>query len=145
MNAVALAKRHANLFLLYVSNFSCTIDAFTHASFSAEMGAKPYLMLEIDAHTADAGLQTRLEAFCDIIRNYHAPAAAASGFQAASADGDGMVVTSEGSRISFRDPRVKIYFPTFSYYHAQALTLAARWLGLITKGYSGARDANAPA
>ena len=70
MNAVALAKRHANLFLLYVSNFSCTIDAFTHSFFAVGVGAKPYLMLEINAHTADAGIQTRLEAFWDIIRNY---------------------------------------------------------------------------
>ena len=130
MNAVALAKQHSNLFLLYVSSFSCTIDAFTHSFFASELGSKPYLMLEIDAHTADAGLQTRLEAFWDIIRNYHAPVATLSRFQAAAADGDGVVVTSAGQRIPFRDSRVKIYFPTFSHYHAQAVALAARWLGL---------------
>ena len=28
------------------------------------------------------------------------------------------------------DPRVKIYFPNFSHYHAQAFAMAARWLGL---------------
>ena len=93
MNAVALAKRHSNLFLLYVSNFSCTIDAFTHSFFAAEMGAKPYLMLEIDAHTADAGIQTRLEAFWDIVRNYRLRTARAkrSGFQPATVIGDGAV------------------------------------------------------
>ena len=37
---------------------------------ASEMGSKPYLILEIDAHTADAGVQTRLEAFLDIVRNY---------------------------------------------------------------------------
>ena len=31
LNAVALAQRHPNLFLLCVSNFSCTVDAFTHS------------------------------------------------------------------------------------------------------------------
>ena len=70
MNAVALVRRHPNLFLLCVSNFSCTIDAFTHSMLASELGAKPYLILEIDAHTADAGVQTRLEAFLDIVRNY---------------------------------------------------------------------------
>ena len=75
MNAVALAKRHPNLFLLCVSNFSCTIDAFTHSMLASELGAKPYLILEIDAHTADAGVQTRLEAFLDIVRNYRRGAA----------------------------------------------------------------------
>src|ERR1035437_8665077 len=59
-----------NLFLLCVSNFSCTIDAFTHVMLASELGSKPYLILEIDAHTADAGVQTRLEAFLDIVANY---------------------------------------------------------------------------
>ena len=67
MNAVDLARRHANLFLLYVSNFSCTIDAFLQTLLSSQLGAKPYLTLEIDAHTADAGMQTRLEAFLEVI------------------------------------------------------------------------------
>ena len=70
LNAVALARQHPNLFLLCVSNFSCTIDAFTHAMLASELGSKPYLILEIDAHTADAGVQTRLEAFLDIVANY---------------------------------------------------------------------------
>jgi predicted nucleotide-binding protein (sugar kinase/HSP70/actin superfamily) len=53
-----------------VSNFSCTIDAFTQAMLASAMGSKPHLILEIDAHTADAGIQTRLEAFLDIVANY---------------------------------------------------------------------------
>ena len=72
MNAVNVVKQHANLFLLCVSNFSCTIDAFTQSMLASEMGSKPYLILEIDAHTADAGVQTRLEAFLDIVRNFRA-------------------------------------------------------------------------
>jgi predicted nucleotide-binding protein (sugar kinase/HSP70/actin superfamily) len=39
---------------------------------ASELGSKPYLILEIDAHTTDAGVQTRLEAFLDIVENYHA-------------------------------------------------------------------------
>ena len=74
LNAMALAKKHPNLFLVCISNFSCTVDAFTHAEVAAGMGAKPYLILEIDAHTADAGIQTRIEAFLDIVRHYHAAA-----------------------------------------------------------------------
>ena len=130
MNAVALAKRHANLFLLYVSNFSCTIDAFTHSSFSSELGDKPYLMLEIDAHTADAGVQTRLEAFRDIVANYHSRTIPTSPFRPADIDRDAIVMTSSGQRIALRDPRVRIYFPTFSHYHARAVALAAKWVGL---------------
>ena len=37
------------------------------------------MILEIDAATADAGVQTRLEAFLDIVRNHRAADAAAEG------------------------------------------------------------------
>ena len=70
MNAAAIVKAHPNLFLLCVSNFSCTIDAFTQSMLASVMGSKPHLILEIDAHTAGAGIQTRLEAFLDIAANY---------------------------------------------------------------------------
>ena len=33
-------------------------------------GAKPSLTLELDSHTADAGLETRIEAFLDIVQHY---------------------------------------------------------------------------
>jgi predicted CoA-substrate-specific enzyme activase len=131
MNAVALARQHPNLFLLCVSNFSCTIDAFTQDSLAAALGAKPYLILEIDAHTADAGVQTRLEAFLDIIRSYQAgqPARARPFIPCRLAAG-GWVVQSNGNRVALTDPRVRIVFPNFSQTHTQALAMVARWLGL---------------
>ena len=130
LNAVALAREHANLFLVYVSNFSCTIDAFTHAMLPSELGAKPYLMLEIDAHTADAGTQTRLEAFRDIIARYRPGPSSRPPFQAAAIGPKAVVTTSAGEHLDLADPRVKIHFPTFSYYHGRAIALAARWMGL---------------
>jgi len=133
LNAVALAKRHSNLFVLCVSNFSCTIDAFTHAMLGSEMGSKPYLVLEIDAHTADAGIQTRLEAFLDIVRNHRRERADhARPFAACRLAPGGRVIRSNGEHVLLTDPRVKLHFPNFSEYHAQALALAARWLGLHT-------------
>ena len=112
VNAVALARRHPNLFLLCVSNFSCTIDAFTHAILASELGSKPYLILEIDAHTADAGVQTRLEAFLDIVRNYQAGTIVHTRSLASCqlATG-GRVVRSNGDAVALTDPRVKIVFP----------------------------------
>lgn len=131
MNAVTLAKQHPNLFLLCVSNFSCTIDAFTQSMLAAELGAKPYLLLEIDAATADAGVQTRLEAFLDIVRNYRGTAAARTKpFAPARLAGQGQVIRSNGERVPLTDPRVKLYLPNFSPYHTQALNLAMHWLGL---------------
>jgi predicted CoA-substrate-specific enzyme activase len=133
LNAAALARRHRNLFPLCVSNFSCTIDAFTHSMLASEMGTKPYLILEIDAHTADAGVQTRLEAFLDIIGNYRQTESRRGrdrDFRPARLAAGGRVVRSNGEQVAVSDPRVKLYFPNFSRYHAQALTVAVRCLGL---------------
>jgi predicted CoA-substrate-specific enzyme activase len=131
LNAVALARQHPNLFLLCVSNFSCTIDAFTHAMLVSELGAKPYLILEIDAHTADAGVQTRLEAFLDIVANYReTQASPREPFTPCRLASDGQVIRADGARVPLTDARVRIYFPNFSQYHAQAFAMAARWLGL---------------
>ena len=131
LNAVSLAKQHPNLFLLSVSNFSCTIDAFTHSMLASELGSKPHLILEIDAHTADAGVQTRLEAFLDIVQNYHAAQnSLAQSFTPCRLAKGGTVVRSNGERVPLTDPRVKLYFLNFSQYHAQSMAMAAGWLGL---------------
>jgi predicted CoA-substrate-specific enzyme activase len=133
LNAVALARRHPNLFLLCVSNFSCTIDAFTHGILASELGSKPYLILEIDAHTADAGVQTRLEAFLDIVRNYRAGTIAHTRpFIPCRLAAGGRVIGSTGDAVALTDARVKIVFPNFSQAHTQALAMVARWLGLHT-------------
>ncbi len=131
LNAVGIAKQHPNLFLLSVSNFSCTIDAFTHSMLASELGSKPYLVLEIDAHTADAGVQTRLEAFLDIIHNYRdVQTPGATPFVPCRLVGGGRIIRSNGESVPLKDPRVRIYFPNFSPYHTRALSLAVGWLGL---------------
>ncbi|MHC4090367.1 MAG: acyl-CoA dehydratase activase [Planctomycetota bacterium] len=130
LNAVELAGRHPNLYLLYVSNFSCTIDAFTHSLLSSELGSKPYLFLEIDAHTADAGIQTRLEAFLDVLENYRSDQVEKKPFALATIGHDAMVTASNGRRVHLTDTRVKLYFAAFAHYHSRAIALAARWLGL---------------
>lgn len=130
LNAVSLAKEHANLFFLSTSNFSCTIDAFTHSMLASELGSKPYLILEIDAHTADAGVQTRLEAFLDIVQNYHAvQTSLAKSFTPCRLTQGSMVTRSNGEQVHLTDPRVKLYFPNFSQYHSESLAMTAGWLG----------------
>ncbi|MGA2167586.1 MAG: acyl-CoA dehydratase activase-related protein, partial [Terracidiphilus sp.] len=131
LNAASLAKRHPNLFLLTISNFSCTIDAFTHSLLASELESKPYLILEIDAHTADAGVQTRLEAFLDIVENYHAAQPSLGRpFTPCRLVKGGVVVSSNGERVPLTDPRVKLHLLNFSQYHAQSIAMALGWLGL---------------
>lgn len=131
LNAAEIVRRHPNLFLLSVSNFSCTVDAFTLSTLASELGAKPYLTLEIDAHTADAGVQTRLEAFLDIVRSYRSGAAdERCRFTPCRLTHGGRVIRSSGEEVALADPRVRLYVPNFSDLHAEAFALAARWLGM---------------
>ena len=53
---------------VYVSNFGCGPDSFLRRFFQEAMGRKPFLGLEIDEHSAPAGLVTRIEAFVDSLR-----------------------------------------------------------------------------
>jgi len=57
------------LFPLYLTNFGCGPDSFITHFFRTEMGGKPFLQLEIDEHSADAGAITRIEAFLDSLKN----------------------------------------------------------------------------
>ena len=133
LNAASLAKRHANLFLLSVSNFSCTIDAFTHSLLASELESKPYLILEIDAHSADAGVQTRIEAFLDIVQNYRAAQPSlAKPFTSCRLAKGGEVVTSSGESVPLTDPRVRLHMLNFSEFHEQSANMALNWLGLHT-------------
>ena len=131
LNAVRLVRRHANLFLVTVSNFSCTVDAFTQSALASELGPKPYLTLEIDAHSADAGVQTRLEAFLDVVHSYRSGGSRdRQPFTPCRLAAGGRVIRSNGEEVPLADPRVRFYLPNFSELHSEAFALAARWLGL---------------
>ncbi|MGE4555201.1 MAG: acyl-CoA dehydratase activase [Desulfovibrionaceae bacterium] len=66
LQAARFTARHPQLFGCYITNFSCGPDSFILSYFRDSMGKKPSLTLELDSHTADAGLETRIEAFLDI-------------------------------------------------------------------------------
>jgi predicted CoA-substrate-specific enzyme activase len=62
-------KRSPYLFGLHMTNFSCGADSFIEHFYRFIMGDKPYLILELDEHSAVAGMMTRLEAFKNVIEN----------------------------------------------------------------------------
>lgn len=70
MKASALLKDEPNIFVTYITNFSCAPDSFMLHYLKWQMGTKPFLVLELDSHSADAGIDTRVEAFIDIIDGY---------------------------------------------------------------------------
>ncbi len=70
MSAAELISRDKRLFALYLTNFSCGADSFITHFFREKMQGKPYLLIEIDEHSADAGVITRCEAFLDSLKSY---------------------------------------------------------------------------
>ena len=54
---------------LYLTNFGCGPDSFITKFFRQRMGQKPYLQIEVDEHSADAGIITRCEAFLDSLES----------------------------------------------------------------------------
>ena len=65
--AARIIREHPSLFPVYITNFGCGPDSFITHFFRQEMQGKPYLQLEIDEHSADAGAITRIEAFLDSV------------------------------------------------------------------------------
>jgi predicted nucleotide-binding protein (sugar kinase/HSP70/actin superfamily) len=69
IKATKFIQKLDSLYPVFITNFSCGPDSFIINYFKEEMGQHPYLILEIDEHSADAGIVTRLEAFIDSIKS----------------------------------------------------------------------------
>ncbi len=69
--AANFIRRHPNLYAVYLTSFGCGPDSFITHFFRRNMSGKPYLQLELDEHSADAGMITRVEAFLDSLRFYN--------------------------------------------------------------------------
>ncbi len=67
--AAEFIRQDPRLFAVYITNFGCGPDSFIIKFFSKKMEGKPYLQMEIDEHSADAGAITRCEAFSDSLEN----------------------------------------------------------------------------
>lgn len=66
--AAKIIRDNPNLNAIYVTNFSCGPDSFILSFFRRILGEQPFLELEMDEHTADAGIITRCEAFFDSLK-----------------------------------------------------------------------------
>ncbi|MCB0005730.1 MAG: hypothetical protein KDE04_04730 [Anaerolineales bacterium] len=66
--AARLISADPRLQAIYLTNFSCGPDSFLLTFFNELIGDKPFLELEVDDHTADAGVITRCEAFLESIQ-----------------------------------------------------------------------------
>jgi predicted CoA-substrate-specific enzyme activase len=62
--AARIVGRHDNLHIIYVTNFKCGPDSFLK-HFIRRASGKPFLTLQFDGHSNDAGMMTRCEAYLD--------------------------------------------------------------------------------
>jgi predicted CoA-substrate-specific enzyme activase len=69
LSALRIIRDNPKLYPLYITNFGCGPDSFLLNYFNEEMGRKPCLIIEVDEHSAPAGIITRCEAFRDSIGN----------------------------------------------------------------------------
>ena len=60
---------YPNYFGLHLTNFGCGADSFIEHFYKYIMADKAYLILELDEHTAVAGVMTRIEAYKNVIEN----------------------------------------------------------------------------
>lgn len=69
LRAARKIARTPNWYGVHLTNFSCGPDSFLEHFYSHLMGRKPYLILELDEHSAVAGILTRIEAFRNVVEN----------------------------------------------------------------------------
>ena len=138
MKSAALLKNEENIFVTYISNFSCAPDSFMLHYLKWIMGVKPFLILELDSHTADAGVDTRIEAFLDIIGGYRSKLTEISekrydnGLRFINKPGEEIHIKKNitGEKISIKEnPRVKILLSNMGRLSAELIGAAIRGLG----------------
>ena len=137
LKAARIIKNNPQFYATYISNFSCGPDSMLLTTFRSLMGTKPSLTLELDGHTADAGINTRIDAALDIIKNYRRvqykisdpdfsdfiPARIEFGSE------NGYFISSLGEKVPLSDPRVDILIPSMGDLAAQMFAAGLRSQG----------------
>jgi predicted nucleotide-binding protein (sugar kinase/HSP70/actin superfamily) len=69
LKTAKIVAENSNYYGLHLTNFGCGADSFVEHFYKFIMRDKPYLILELDEHSAAAGVMTRLEAYNNVIEN----------------------------------------------------------------------------
>lgn len=149
LKAASLVKKNPQLFGTFISNFSCGPDSFVVGFFRDEMGRKPSLTLELDSHTADAGLETRIEAFLDIVQYYRELESkkiiqkVQKDFRAAYTavqNGKPVIVTADGRSLPLTHPDVRVVLPAMGRFAHEALVKTFSKVGIRAYGLPPANE-----
>ncbi|MEJ5286502.1 MAG: (R)-2-hydroxyglutaryl-CoA dehydratase activator-related protein [Candidatus Kapaibacterium sp.] len=133
-------RDNEQLFPVYITNFSCGPDSMLIPQFRKIIGTRPSLTLELDQHTADAGINTRIDAFLDIVDNFRAVKNQikhkAGEFRIAEIQFDGddsFFVCSDGRRIPLRSKEIDVLIPSMGDLAAPLFAATLRGLGFNAK------------
>jgi predicted nucleotide-binding protein (sugar kinase/HSP70/actin superfamily) len=114
------------------------------------MGRKPSLTLELDSHTADAGLETRVEAFLDIVNAYRQLfvtkkiEAVQRTFLPARIvldNGTLKVINSDGAIVPMTDPRVTVLLPSMGRMASEAFAAIMKRSGFNARAHPASDEA----
>lgn len=141
LKSAKIVKDNKQLFAVYISNFSCAPDSMIMSQFRNIMGTKPSLTLELDSHSADAGINTRIDAAIDIINNYRKHSASISDkdysdftpAQIEFSDSEAWFVRSDGKKLPLNDKSVEILIPSMGDLAAELFAASLRSLGFNCK------------
>ncbi|CCU85172.1 acyl-CoA dehydratase activase [Mesotoga prima] len=138
LKAARYVRNNPKLFALYITNFSCGPDSFLISFFRDIMGKKPSLILELDSHTSDAGVETRIEAFADVVRSSLERKTDLGEKKRAKRpkllpnNGTFSIELQDGRHIPITDPSVKVIVPTMGEFAAQLIAAAFEKVGINT-------------
>lgn len=137
VKSAKLIAEHKQLFGVYISNFSCGPDSFVISYFREIMKDKPSLTLELDSHTADAGVDTRIEAFLDVVKGYMRGSkdkeAASQEFipgRIVNENNKTYVIDSKGDKYPIDHPRVHVLVPSMGDIGSKLLAATLRHVGV---------------
>jgi len=142
LKAARFVKNHPQLFGTFITNFSCGPDSMLITYFRNIMEEKPSLTIELDSHSADAGINTRIEAAIDVIRSYVEVNKKIKKnyfqniFTPVKIKDSHSLITSEGEEVSIFDKKVRLLIPSMGRYGAEAFAAAFRFIGINSQPVS---------
>lgn len=139
LQSARFVKNHPQLFGTYITNFSCGPDSIIITYFRNIMGNKPSLTLELDSHSADAGINTRIEAALDIIARYRELYKLGKVFEQEKiftplkVKDTWTIVDSDSIERNIKDKDVMMVIPNMGNYAAEVMAAVFRSMGINSK------------
>jgi len=142
LRAADFVSEHPQLFGLFITNFSCGPDSFLVSYFRRKNGRKPTLTLQLDSHTADAGLNTRIEAFLDVVDSYREliregydiePDSEFQPLRVEDEEAPLKIIDENNREYDLTDDRVQILIPSMGSSLTSALQAALEYEGINVK------------